>query len=78
MNAYPQGVKEESAQAGVEYAFNPHVDSFAASTETGFKHRETSLHAEHQEGCNQRPAGVQWVDDRVLGHVRQITRHQPA
>ena len=54
---------QKPADAGVEHAFDQHVDGFTISTEAGFEHREARLHAEHEERAEQNPAGVDRVDD---------------
>ncbi len=56
------GVEENAAKTGVHYAFHEHVDGFTGTTEAGFQHGEADLHAEHQEGGDQRPGGVYRVD----------------
>ena len=54
---------QKPADAGVEHAFDQHVDGFAISTEAGLEHGEARLHAEHEERAEQNPAGVDRVDD---------------
>ena len=51
-------------------AFHQHVDSFARTAEASFKHGETDLHAEHKEGCDQRPCSVDRIDDIGGFHLR--------
>ena len=60
----PSPVKQ-TADAGVEDAFDQDVDGFAASTEARFKHGKTGLHSEHEKRAKQHPAGVDCVD--VIG-----------
>ena len=56
-------VEEDAAKTGVHYAFHQHVDGFTGTTEAGFQHGESNLHAEHQEGGDQRPCCVHRVHD---------------
>ncbi len=42
-----------------------HVDRFARAAEARLQHGESDLHAEDQEGGDQRPHGVDRVDDVV-------------
>ena len=58
---------QKAADAGVEHAFDQHVDGFAISTEARLEHREARLHAEHEERAEQHPAGVDRVDDVAGG-----------
>ena len=66
---------QKAADAGVEHAFDQHVDGFTVSAEAGFEHREAGLHAEHEERAEQHPAGVDRVDqvagDRGLVRIRR-------
>ena len=57
------GIEENAAEAGVHHAFHKHVYRFTGTAETGFEHREADLHAEHQEGGNQRPGGIDRIYD---------------
>ena len=57
----PEG---HAADAGVDDAFDQDVDRFARAREAGLEHHEADLHAEHQEGRDQRPDGVDCVDVR--------------
>jgi len=76
------GVKENTAKASVDDALDKNVHGFAASTETGLQHGETNLHAEDQEGRNQRPHriyGVDYVggfDFRSAGLCENMTKEQ--
>ncbi len=54
-----EGVEENAAKAGVHDAFHQHVDGFTGAAEAGFQHGEADLHAEHQEGGDQRPDRVE-------------------
>ena len=58
------GVEENAAKTGVHYAFHQHVDGFTGTTEAGFQHGESDLHAEHQEGGDQRPMVFHRVSPR--------------
>ena len=53
---------QQPADAGVEHALDEHVDGFAVPAEAGLEHRETGLHAEHEERAEQNPAGVDRID----------------
>ena len=57
------GVEQNAAKAGVHDAFHQHVHRLARTAEAGFEHREADLHAEHQERRDQRPHGVDRIDD---------------
>ena len=59
------GVEEKTAEAGVDDAFHQHVYGFARAAEARFEHRESDLHAEHQECRDQRPHRVDRVDDVI-------------
>ena len=50
-----EGVEENAAEAGVDDALHQHVDGLARAAEAGFEHGEADLHAEDQEGRDQRP-----------------------
>src|SRR5215471_6880440 len=57
--------EQQAAEAGVNYAFHQNVDGFARAAKSSFKHSEADLHAEHQECRDQRPHGIQWIDNVV-------------
>src|SRR5579872_916180 len=42
-----EGVKQDSAEAGIHHAFHQHVYGFFGAAESGFEHSEANLHAEH-------------------------------
>ena len=65
----PDGVKQNAAEARVHHAFHENVHGFAGSAETGFQHRESDLHTEDQERGDQRPHGIDRVDDVVAFQV---------
>src|ERR1700674_1332476 len=57
------GIEENAAKTGIHNAFHEHIDGFARTTESGLQHGEADLHAENQEGGNQRPGSVDGIDD---------------
>ena len=57
------GVEEQAAETGVDDALHQHVDGFARAAEAGLEHGEADLHAEDEEGGDQRPHGVDGIDD---------------
>src|SRR6266403_1955695 len=57
------GIEENAAKTGIYNAFHEYVDGFARTTESGLQHGEANLHAENQEGSNQRPGRVDGIDD---------------
>ena len=59
----PDGIEEDATKTGVHNAFHEHVHGFARTTESGLQHGEADLHAENQEGSNQRPGRVDGIDD---------------
>ena len=62
---------QQAAHAGVEHAFDQHVDGFAIAAEAGFEHREAGLHAEHEKRAEQHPARVDRID-QVAGNGRLV------
>ena len=76
------GPEEDAADAGVGDAFDEDVDRLALAGEARLEHDEADLHAEDQEGGDQRPGGVDGVDrrDRVgcvrLGGAARSGRNQ--
>jgi hypothetical protein len=61
--------EEQAAKAGVDDALHQHVDSFARPAKARFQHGEAYLHAKNQEGGQERPHSVKWVDDITGLHV---------
>ncbi len=59
------GVEEQTAEAGVDDALHQHVDGLAGAAEACLQHGEADLHAEDEEGGDQRPDRVDWVDDVI-------------
>ena len=56
--------ERDTADAGVDDAFDEDVDRFTRARETGLEHHEADLHAEHQERRDQRPRRVDGVHGR--------------
>ena len=50
--------EKNSAEAGVEDAFDEDVDGFTGAAEPGFEHREADLHAEDQKRRKKYPKSV--------------------
>ena len=55
-------IEENAAEAGVDDTFHQHVDGFTRPAKSGFQHREADLHAEDQEGRDERPGSVDGID----------------
>src|SRR5580704_890604 len=55
-------VEDKTAKAGVDDAFHQHIDGLAGTAKTGLQHGEPDLHAENQEGGDQRPGSVYRID----------------
>src|SRR5689334_22388063 len=60
-----EAVEQNAAETGVDDAFHQYVYGFAGAAEAGFEHGEADLHAENQKGRDQRPDGVDRIDDIV-------------
>ena len=71
-----ESVEEQPAEARIDDALHQHVDRFARAAESGFEHREADLHSEHQERRDQRPDGVDRVDD-VVAFEKRVSREYP-
>jgi hypothetical protein len=56
---------EEAAQAGVEHAFQQHVDRFPGAGETRLEGHEAGLHEDDEERRDQHPRGVSRADEAV-------------
>src|SRR5690348_11393299 len=70
-------IKENAAEAGVHDAFHEDVHRLTGAAETCLEHGEAYLHAEHQEGSNQRPHCVDGINDSS-GLKRGISGVDPA
>jgi len=59
------GVKKNAAKTRVYDAFHQDVHRFARPAEPGLQHRESDLHAEDEEGCDQCPDCVYRVNNVI-------------
>ena len=65
MKAKPHGPEGDAADAGIGDAFDQDVDRLTRAGEARLEHHEADLHAEHEEGGDQRPHRVDRVDVSV-------------
>src|SRR5262245_22998221 len=78
------GVEEQTTETRVDHALQQHVHRLAGARETGFQHGEAGLYPEDEEGRDERPDGVDRVDDVValdhdvvrLGRTPEDVRQQ--
>src|ERR1700730_1318568 len=55
-------IEEDATKARVHDTFHEHVHRLPGATKTSLQHGEPDLHAEYQEGSNERPGGVNRIN----------------